>query len=114
MVYGLPWNLMLTGIALSKGAHLVISTRGMLEPWAMKQSNSKKRLAWFAYQRTLLTRASLLIATAKEEVDAIRALGIRSPIALIPNGVEMVERPDPHFNCRSTHKNGSLFVSNSP
>ena len=37
-----PWNLLLTGIALSKGAHLIISTRGMLEPWAMSNKGLKK------------------------------------------------------------------------
>ena len=102
---------MLTGVALSKGAHLVISTRGMLEPWAMEQSSSKKRLAWFAYQRTILSKASLLIATAKEEVDAIRALGIRSPIALIPNGVEMVRRVNSPISTVDQRTRTVLFLS---
>ena len=84
-----PWNLTLAGVTFAKGAKLVISTRGMLEPWALQQQKLKKRAAWRLYQQRILSQASLLIATAQEEIQAIRALGIQTPIALIPNGVEV-------------------------
>ena len=84
-----PWNVIAQAMALSKGAHLIISPRGMMEPWAMRNQLVKKHLAWWTYQRALVSRASLLIATAQEELEAIRSLGVRVPVAIIPNGIDL-------------------------
>lgn len=66
---------------------LVISPRGMLEPWALQWSGLRKRVAWWLYERENLERATLFHATSEMEVQAIRQLGFQQPIALIPNGV---------------------------
>jgi len=84
-----PWNVTAQAMALRKGAHLIVSPRGMMEPWAMRNQPVKKHVAWWTYQRALISRASLLIATAPEELESIRALGIRVPVAIIPNGIEL-------------------------
>ena len=68
---------------------LVVSIRGMLEPWALAHRRWKKRLAWPLYQRRDLQQAAVLHATSVAEAGAIRGRGLTSPIALIPNGVEV-------------------------
>lgn len=65
----------------------VVSTRGMLEPWARQHRRLKKTLAWYAFQRRDLTAAAVLHATADSEADNLRDLGLRQPVAVIPNGV---------------------------
>ncbi|MFZ4398084.1 MAG: glycosyltransferase [Kiritimatiellia bacterium] len=71
---------------------LVISPRGMLEPWAWKHSAWKKRPVWWLWEQRNLQSAAILHATATEEADSFRQLGLRNPIAVIPNGVDL---PDP-------------------
>ncbi|ERT08182.1 glycosyl transferases group 1 family protein [Lyngbya aestuarii BL J] len=66
---------------------LVISPRGMLESWSLKHSWYKKRLAWILYERKNLKSATAFHATSDEEVQSIRRLGYKQPIALIPNGI---------------------------
>lgn len=68
---------------------LVIHTHGMLEPWALQHRGWKKRLALWLYQRRNLETAALLFATAEQEAESIRRLGLRQPIAVIPNGVRL-------------------------
>jgi glycosyltransferase involved in cell wall biosynthesis len=70
-------------------APLVVSPRGMLEPWALKQSRMKKKVAWVAWQRHVMLRAELLHATSREEYIHFRELGLRAPVAVIPNGLEL-------------------------
>ncbi|CRI68131.1 Glycosyl transferase, group 1 (fragment) [Thiocapsa sp. KS1] len=68
---------------------LIISTRGMLEPWALSHRSWKKRVAWLLYQQRILRAACVLHATAQHEVDSLRRLGFCQPIAMIPNGVDL-------------------------
>jgi glycosyltransferase involved in cell wall biosynthesis len=66
---------------------LVAAPRGMLEPWALAQRRWRKRAMWLAYQGPAVRAAKLLHVTAESELEAVRALGLRAPAALIPNGV---------------------------
>ena len=92
----LPTNHMAATVARESGVPLIISTHGMLEPWALRHRAWKKRLAWLLYQQRDLRLAAVLHATAQQEVESLRHLGFRQPIAMIPNGVELhaVERAD--------------------
>ena len=47
-----------------------------------------KKMLW-PVQRLAISRADLLHATAKSEVDDIRRAGYQGPVALIPNGVQI-------------------------
>ena len=76
----------------------VVSTRGMLEPWARQHRRWKKALAWAAFQGRDLRAAAVLHATAESEADHLRDLGLRSPIAVIPNGVDVPDEVAPHGN----------------
>jgi poly(glycerol-phosphate) alpha-glucosyltransferase len=61
----------------------------MLDPWAFAQHRRRKSLLWWAYEHRSLQRAAALQALCPAEAQALRALGLRSPIALIPNGVAL-------------------------
>lgn len=76
-------------VAARRGIPLVISPHGCFEPWALSHRRFKKRVALWAYQNAVNRQASVFFATAQQEADAIRQLGIATPIAIVPNGVEM-------------------------
>lgn len=67
---------------------VVISPRGMLDPWALNNSVWKKRLAAAFYERANLSGASCIHALCEAERLAIRAYGMRGPVAVVPNGVD--------------------------
>ena len=67
----------------------IVSPHGMLEPWSLRNSRIKKRIAMWLYEGACLRNATCLRATSMMEVESIRAAGFRNQIALIPNGVEM-------------------------
>lgn len=73
--------------ARRKSIPLIIQPRGMLEPWALSHKALKKRIAMALFQRRDLESARLFIATAPMEYESIRALGLRQPVAVMPNGV---------------------------
>lgn len=105
----LPTNHSAVVVARQWGIPLIISPRGMLEPWAMNHKAWKKRLAWNLYQRRDLESASVLHATAEQEANNFRKLGLRQPIAIIPNGTDLPEWRDPADPQGSPRK--MLFLS---
>jgi glycosyltransferase involved in cell wall biosynthesis len=72
---------------------LVVSPRGMLEPWALQQRRLKKAIAMRLWQHALLAEAQLLHATSEMECVGFRRLGLRNPVAVIPNGVDVPADP---------------------
>ena len=66
----------------------VISPHGMLDPWALRNSGTKKRLAMWLYERANLETADCLHALNADECTAFRDLGFSGPIAIIPNGID--------------------------
>ena len=66
----------------------------MLEPWSLKQGSIKKRLALKLYQFKDLKNAICLHATSDMEVKHIRDLGLKNPIAMIPNGINIDVFPE--------------------
>jgi len=74
-------------VALANRIPLVVSTRGMLAPWALQYHRLRKQVAWHLYQRRVLVKASLLHVTSEAEAEQIRAKGLVNPIAVIPNPV---------------------------
>ncbi len=67
----------------------MVSPHGMLDPWALRQSRWKKRMAWSFYEKAHLAGATCLHALCSAEVEAIRAVGLRNPVCVIPVGVEL-------------------------
>lgn len=80
---------MMPNIYRSKKATFIISPHGMLSPVALSYSPKKKRLFSFAFQDRALTDAALFHATAGSEYEDIRRYGLRQPVAVIPNGIDI-------------------------
>ncbi len=66
---------------------VVVSPRGMLDPWALRNSSWKKRVVERLFASEALERATCINALCQSEVDSIRAYGLKNPVAVIPNGV---------------------------
>ena len=66
----------------------LISPHGMLDPWAMKNSRWKKKIAWALFEGGHLRDAHCLRALCASEARSIRQLGLKNPIAIIPNGID--------------------------
>jgi hypothetical protein len=71
------------------GRPSIVNPHGMLDPWAVRQSSWKKRMALLLYEGNNLNRASCVRALCDAEADAIRQFGITNPVCVIPNGVEL-------------------------
>lgn len=69
----------------------IISVRGTLYPWSLQQGYFRKKLAWYLFQKKALQDASIVHVTCEDELKAVRELGITSPIALIPHGINYEE-----------------------
>jgi glycosyltransferase involved in cell wall biosynthesis len=85
----LPHNHRLGELAARRNIPRLVSTRGMLEPWAMRHKRRKKNIAWWLYQRRDLKRARCHHTTAETEARNVRRLGLGVPVCVIPNGVEV-------------------------
>ena len=73
------------------GRPYLVSPHGMLDPWAVKNSAWKKKLALLFYEREHLQNAACLRALCESEAKAMRAFGLRNPICIIPNGIDVPE-----------------------
>ncbi len=82
-------NYLSAGLARRLNRPHLITVHGMLEPWAVRYRRFKKIIAWRLFQHRAIARASCLHALTENEAGHIRRLGIRTPIAVVPNGVEL-------------------------
>jgi glycosyltransferase involved in cell wall biosynthesis len=76
---------------------VVVTPHGMLEPWALANSAWKKRLFRLLVEDRNLAQARCLHALCQAEAANLRRLGLRNPIATVPNGVALdgiPARPD--------------------
>lgn len=91
------------------GGPYAVTPHGMLDPWTLRRSAWKKRLVGTWFEKEHLQRASCLRATARMEADHLRAYGLRNPIAVVPNGLDMPPLgPRP---CVAGSKRRLLFLS---
>jgi glycosyltransferase involved in cell wall biosynthesis len=67
----------------------IIHPHGMLDAWAVRNASWKKRVAGFLYENAHLRRAACIRALCESEAEAIRAFGLRNPICVIPNGIDL-------------------------
>jgi len=67
----------------------VISPHGMLDAWALRNSRWKKQIAQLFFENVHLRGAACLHALGAQELAAIRAMGLRNPVCVIPNGIAL-------------------------
>jgi glycosyltransferase involved in cell wall biosynthesis len=103
------FNHIVSSVSYRSGVPQVFSPMGMLGPWSFGQKILKKRGAWFLYQQRDVKRSAAVHATSSLEASNIRSLGVRTPIAVIPHGIDLPIR------LRDVSQNGhirtALFLS---
>jgi len=87
-VWDLPYHYV-AKVALKLNIPYIVTPRGMFEPWSLTQKKWKKKLAWRLYQGEDVKKAACVYTTAEMEAKHIRDLGIKTPTAVIPNGIEI-------------------------
>ena len=71
---------------------IIISPLGALEPWSLSQRNIKKKIAWNIYQKKILNNVDYIHATSEMEMENLIKLGVKSPIKVLPHGLEIKEK----------------------
>lgn len=104
----LPHNHRLSVLTEKRGITRVVSTRGMLEPWARSHKRLKKDLAWWLYQRRDLQLARRHITSSAAETQNVQCLKLGVPVATVPNGVDVPEHQPGNFASESGNRPGSI------
>ena len=83
---------------------MVLSPRGTMSSWALSNSATKKSLFWRLFQKRVVESTTCLHATAEHEYHDIRSAGLRQPVCIIPNGVDIpdVTLSRPSDDCANT------------
>jgi glycosyltransferase involved in cell wall biosynthesis len=87
----------------------VVTPRGMLDRWALNRSVWKKRLALWGYQHAHLRNAACLRATSPMEAEHFRRFGLKNPIAVVANGIDIPVRLP--RECAPDRRRRLLFLS---
>lgn len=82
-------NVMNAKVARALSIPYILSPRGVFDPGSLGMKAMKKKIAWQILFRRCANSATAFHATSEMEVDSIRALKLRQPIAVIPNGVDL-------------------------
>jgi glycosyltransferase involved in cell wall biosynthesis len=69
------------------GAPLVVSPRGMMNPWAWRHHSGRKAVARALLHPGALEAADGWHATSEGEAESVEALGFKQPVCVAPNGV---------------------------
>lgn len=72
----------------------LVTTHGMADPWALRQKALKKRIYTALIEGKNLRRASCLHALSVPEIGHLRSLAPKTPICLVPNGVDLAPFQD--------------------
>lgn len=92
-----------SGWRRATGRPLMISPRGMLDPWALRHSGLKKRVAARLFEAENLRHAHCLHGLSASEALAMRSFGLTNPVAVIPNGADL---PDGRRRARPSWMTG--------
>jgi len=71
------------------GKPLLVAPHGMMDPWALRQSRLKKHMAGLLFQNAQLRQAACIRALCESELKSIRAYGLKNPVCVIPNGIDL-------------------------
>jgi poly(glycerol-phosphate) alpha-glucosyltransferase len=82
----------------------------MLEPWALRNARWKKRIAAALYENQHLRGAACLRALSEAEAQSIRSYGLRNPICVIPNGVDLPDLRESNAKTQSESRKTLLYL----
>lgn len=100
-------------VVKKKAIPYIISPHGMLEKWALRHSLVKKKIAWRMYEKKNLQYAHCIHVGSSAEYAAVRSIGLKNPVAIIPNGVSIPQKeiyPN-HFSDDWSGCNVLLFLA---
>lgn len=109
----MPANYRIANFGIKHHIPYVINPRGDLETTRINYNilkKWKKQVVWALWGKRIVNKAACVIATSEQERDSIRRLGVTSPIAIIPNGIELDAFPN-HIIHRYRGKKIVLFLS---
>ena len=64
---------------------------GFFDPWILNRSRGKKRVVNALFESKNLKNSRFLRALTEKEERQIRAVGLKNPITVIPNGIDLAE-----------------------
>jgi poly(glycerol-phosphate) alpha-glucosyltransferase len=71
------------------GVPYVVAPQGSLEDWALNRSRRVKRLYAALVEKPYFDRAAAMQALTRTEAEQCRRFGIRAPVTILPNGVDL-------------------------
>src|SRR5262245_30669925 len=92
------------------GRPYVVHPHGMLDPWALGNARWKKRIAATLYENQHLRGAACLGALSESEARSIRAYGLRNPICVIPNGIDLPDLGESSTKVQSENRKTLLYL----
>ena len=99
-------HLWMTDWKQKKDCPIVCSPHGMLDPWIIRNQGRVKRLISNMFFQKGLEAVTCYHALCKKELEDIRAYGLKQPIAIIPNGINL---PDPDLMFEKTDNKKHLL-----
>lgn len=70
-------------------SRLIVSPRGTVSALALAHHAARKRVLWMLAQAQTMKRADCFHATAQSEHEDVRRLGLRQPVCIVPNGIDL-------------------------
>lgn len=92
------------------GVPYMIAPRGTMNQVAMNVSQYKKIIAKYWFAKQFIDAAHCFQALTPKEYEAIRAYGIRQPIAVIPNGISIPNGNPPSKDLLPTILHGKKIM----
>lgn len=71
------------------GKPYVVSVRGGLLPGAMSTKTWRKKMFYLMFIRVILAGAAVIHTTSDTESEHVAALGLKTPITIVPNGANL-------------------------
>lgn len=99
-------QLLMTSWKKHKKAPIVCTPHGMLDPYIIKNQGVVKRLVSNLFFQKSLEAVDCYHALCQKELEDIRAYGLKQPVAIIPNGINL---PDPDLKFEKTDKKKHLL-----
>jgi poly(glycerol-phosphate) alpha-glucosyltransferase len=69
----------------------LVSPHGMLDRWALANSAWRKRIAAAFFENRHLREARCVHALCSSELESVRAYGLKNPVCIVSNGVDLVD-----------------------
>lgn len=99
-------QLMMVAWKKHKKAPIVCTPHGMLDPYIIKNQGVVKRLVSKLFFQKSLEAVDCYHALCQKELEDIRAYGLKQPVAIIPNGINL---PDPDLKFEKTDNKKHLL-----